>query len=408
MTPVRKKLTFANRDGIELAASLQLPAGTPRAYALFAHCFTCGKDLSVATRISRGLARQGIATLRFDFTGLGGSDGDFANTDFSSNVDDLLAAADFLAENYRAPALLIGHSLGGTAVLAAAGRIDGCRAVATIAAPAGPEHITRLLCDQLDPLEDSDKAIVEIAGRRFTIRRELIEDAAGHKLGEAIAGLDRALLIFHSPTDEIVDIGEAGRIYAQAHHPKSFISLDGADHLLTDKRDALYIADTLAAWANRYLFADEPGEHLEAVAPAEVLVTERNRRFTRCIYTDDHAFVADEPAASGGDNLGPDPYELLLAALGSCTSMTVRLYANRKQWPLDDIEVTLSHTRDYARDCEDCDGKIDVLERRIRLDGDRLSAEQRERLLEIANRCPVHRTLSGPIEIPTSGTTREK
>lgn len=401
MAPLRKKLTFANRDGIELAASLQLPAGTPRAYALFAHCFTCGKDLAVASRISRGLTQRGIATLRFDFTGLGNSDGDFANTDFSSNVDDLLAAADFLGEHYQPPALLIGHSLGGTAVLAAAGKIDGCRAVATIAAPADPEHITGLLCDQLDTLEQQGKATVEIAGHRFTIRRELVEDAAEQNLGEAIAGLDRALLIFHSPDDEVVEIGEAGKIYARARHPKSFISLDGADHLLTDKRDALYVADTLAAWASRYLFADEPSERLTAVAPAQVLVTERNCRFTRGIYTDDHSLVADEPAASGGDNLGPDPYELLLAALGSCTSMTVRLYARRKEWPLDDIEVTLSHYRDYAEDCEACEGKIDVLERRIRLDGDSLSGEQRERLLEIADRCPVHRTLSGPIEIRT-------
>ncbi len=400
--PKVRRIEFPNASGDRLAGSLTLPDLPPRAFVLFAHCFTCGKDSAAAARIARTLAGHRLAVLRFDFTGLGSSDGEFANTDFSSNIEDLVAAADYLAREHSAPALLIGHSLGGTAVLAAAGRIPACRAVATIGAPATPAHIERQFGASRDEIEATGAATATLGGREFRIRRDFLDDLHRHDLAGQVGALRRAVLILHAPLDEVVSIDEAGRIFQAARHPKSFVSLDGADHLLSNADDAQYAADTIAAWSRRYLPEAEPQR--PAVDGGELWVGELDTKFLRQVTSDDHAWLADEPKSMGGSNLGPDPYEHLLAALGTCTSMTIRLYANRKKWPLEDIDVRLRHRRDHATDCENCDddgnGAIDVLSREITLAGD-LSDEQRRRLLEIADRCPVHRTLTGRIRIDT-------
>ncbi|HUF73954.1 MAG TPA: alpha/beta fold hydrolase [Gammaproteobacteria bacterium] len=396
----RKNIAFPGRHG-DLAGALELPATAPRGFALFAHCFTCGKDSLAAARISRLLAARGVAVLRFDFTGLGGSDGDFGNSHFSSNIEDLVAAADHLRKEYAAPALLIGHSLGGTAVLAAASRIEEARAVVTIGAPASPEHVIARFGASLEALDRGGAADVTLGGRSFRLDRSFVDDLREHSMHDRIHNLRKALLIMHSPIDATVDVEEASRIFQSAMHPKSFVSLDDADHLLRRAADAEFVASTIAGWADRY-FADAP-EAGHSVEQGKILVTERNDRFLRHVQSDDHDWLADEPARAGGDNLGPDPYEQLLAALGTCTSMTIRMYANRKKWPLDDVRIELSHERDHGKDCERCEEPgqvIDVIKRTLAVAG-KLDDAQRSRLVEIADRCPVHKTLTGDLRIET-------
>ena len=405
MTVLSEKVSFPGAHGHRLAARLDRPDGRPRAYALFAHCFTCTKDVFAAQRIAAALAEQGVAVLRFDFTGLGHSDGEFANTDFTSNVDDLVAAADFLANDYAAPQLLIGHSLGGAAVIAAAHRIPAAQAVATIGAPADPEHVSRLFAHKSDEIAEHGTAEVEIAGRRFTISRRFLDDIAAQTLHDDLAQLRKALLVFHAPRDSVVGIDNASTIFTAAKHPKSFISLDDADHLLARKSDAVYVARTLAAWAERYLeVADAAGDaagadDLPTPAEGEVIVQETGAgRFQNAVRAGRHRLLADEPRDVGGTDTGPSPYDFLLTALGACTSMTLRMYAGHKQLPLDRVSVRLSHEKIHAEDSAAGSGKADLLTRRIQVEGE-LSPEQRQRLLEIADRCPVHRTLEGDIRV---------
>ena len=395
-----ERFDFAGSGGEDLAGLLQLPADEPTAYALFAHCFTCGKDVKAAAQLARSLAELGIATLRFDFTGLGASGGDFARSSFSSNVADLVAAADALRRTHAAPRLLIGHSLGGAAILAAAGKVPEAVAVATIGAPFDTRHVLRLLETALPAIETQGRAKVTIGGRSFEVSRELVDDLAGQDQERRIKELGRALLVLHAPGDEVVGIENAGQIFAAARHPKSFVSLDTADHLLSRRADAAYAARVLAAWASRYV-----GGQPETVAPEPdgVMVEETGRsRFQQRITAGGHTIIADEPVAVGGMDTGFGPYDLLLAALGACSAMTVRLYAERKNWPLDRVRVQLRHSRVHASDCADCetrgDTHIDEIEKRITLNG-ALDAEQRARLLEIAGRCPVHRTLESEIKI---------
>ncbi len=397
-----KRIQFESFRGQRLAALLDQPVGRPaRAYALFAHCFTCSKDLKAIHRISRALSDEGIAVLRFDFTGLGQSEGEFAETTFSSNVDDLVAAAEYMQKELEAPSVLIGHSLGGAAVIQARSRIPSVRAVATIAAPSDPSVTKRHFEDAKEELEREGEAEIEIMGRTFRLRREFVEDLDQHRMEDALGALDAALLIFHSPVDRIVGVHHATKIFQAAKHPKSFVSLDQADHLLSSETDARYVGAVIAAWALKYL--DEP----EALPEEKNL--EDNRvvsRIARTPYRTDvlangHHLVGDEPEKVGGGNTGPSPYELLASALGACTAMTLRMYADRKEWPLEAAEIRIRHEKVHCTDCERPGQKLDQLTREVVLVGE-LDDEQKQRLLEIADRCPVHRTLTeGRIEVTT-------
>lgn len=398
-----ERLEFPNAKGEKLAALLDLPLGKPAAFALFAHCFTCGKDNLAAKRIAERLAMCGIGVLRFDFTGLGTSEGNFADTHFSSNVDDLVAAADFLQTTHGAPAILIGHSLGGAAVLAAAHRIADARAVVTIAAPCDPAHVAGLFKDQVGKIREQGEVEVSLAGRPFRIKREFLDDISEQRITERVTNLRKALLIFHSPTDDTVSIDNASRIFLAAKHPKSFVSLAGADHLLSKKSDAVYVANVIAAWAERYL--EEPVERSDdQIETGAVLVRETgNGKFQQEVLSGPHRFLADEPVKVGGLDSGPGPYDLLLAGLGACTSMTLRLYADSKKLPLTRVSVRLTHNKIHAEDCLNCEtkeGMVDRIDRMITMEG-ALDAEQRKRLLEIADKCPVHRTLKSEIDIRT-------
>ena len=402
-----RKVEFAGSQGSALAARLELPEGRPRGYALLAHCFTCGKDQVAATRIARALTEFGIAVLRFDFTGLGGSGGDFGSTDFSSNIDDLVLAADYLRANFEAPSLLIGHSLGGAAAVAAKHRIPEVRAVATIAAPADPSHVLGLLAGNRPEIERRGEAEVSLAGRTFRIRRQFLSDISAQPQAKRIAQLGAALLVMHSPTDEVVSIDNARRIFDTARHPKSFVALDRTDHLLTKPADAEYAATVLAAWASRYALdlADRPGGGTQAEGYV-VVDEDGNGSLGQRITAGRHVLTADEPVPIGADR-GPSPYDLLLAAFGACTSMTVRMYADRQQWPLEHVTVRLRHSRIHAKDCADCEtrvGMLDRIDRTIEFDGD-LDDDQRRRLLEIADKCPVHRTLGSEIDIRATEAT---
>jgi putative redox protein len=382
-------IRFRAAQGHDLAARLELPAGEPRAYALFAHCFTCSKDSKAAAYISQALAARGIALLRFDFSSL----------EFSSNIGDLVAAAQYLREHHRAPQILIGHSLGGAAVLAAAGEIPEARAVATIGAPFEAKHVEHLLVHGKQRIVEAGEAQIDIGGRPFTVRKEFFEDLARHDPARHIGALGKALLILHSPHDRIVSIDNAAKIFMAARHPKSFVSLDDADHLLTRPEDAAYAAEVLAAWASRYL---EKGA-TEPVPGVRVIEAGRGK-FAEDILAGRHRLRADEPeSVAGGTDTGPSPYDLLLAALGACTAMTVRLYAEQKKLPLERVSVDLKHDKLHAADCAECetkDGRIDRIERVVTLEGP-LDDAQRAKLLEIANKCPVHRTLHSEVLIPT-------
>lgn len=397
-----KKVFFKNRAGLKLAAFLDAPIdGKPRAYALFAHGFTLTKHLKSISHINRALAAKGIAVLRFDFTGLAESEGDFADTNFSSNVSDIASAAQFLETEYEAPKILIGHSLGGAAMFVAARDIPSARAISTIGAPCDPSHIAHIFSGREKELEEKGELEVKIGGRAFTFKKQFLDDVKEAETCAAIHDLKRALLIFHSPVDEIVDIRHAQRIYESALHPKSFVTLDKADHLLSKESDARYVGSVIATWAEKYV----PVREIEWDAgPHSVRVRTGNSYYTE-IKSGGHGLLADEPERLGGTDRGPTPYGLLVSALGSCTSITLRMYADRKGWNVEEINVYLNHEKIHASDCKDCpEGsphKIDHIERLIEVVGD-LDEGQRARLLEVADRCPVHRTLHDKVHITTS------
>ena len=406
MSVKTEKFTFQNSIGETLIGSLELPAGTPKATALFAHCFTCNKNVLAASRISRAMRDHGFAVLRFDFTGLGQSEGDFANTNFSTNVEDLRNAIGALRDRGIPPRILIGHSLGGAAVLQLAGEIEEVALVATVGAPSEPAHVAHLIDEQAArTIAETGEAEVNLGSQPFTIKKQFLDDINEASLKQKLSRLRKPVLIFHSPTDAIVGIDQARKIYQAASHPKSFVSLDGADHLLRNKADAQFVANVISTWAARYLELEEDSDPPAFTPPiaGSVVVTERNGSFTHDVFTENHALIADEPTSVGGRDLGMTPYDLLLAALGACTSMTLRMYAKRKGLSLNSVSVTLQHDRIHADDCETCEQqttKIDRVKRLIKIDGD-LTAAQRTRLLEIADMCPVHRTLMNQKQIVT-------
>lgn len=398
---MRENITFVNRSDNKISGVLHSKETQPiLAYAIFAHCFTCSKNINSAVNIAEELASQGIATLRFDFTGLGSSAGDFTDTNFSSNVQDILDAADFLNKEYKAPELLVGHSLGGTAILAAARYIDSAKAVATLGSPATPEHVLHHLHAKMHDIKNDGEAEVILAGRKFTFNQEFVEDAESYEID--VNHLNKALLVMHSPTDTTVSIDEAATIYRKALHPKSFISLEDADHLLSRASDSVYASKVLAAWAMRYISAPQSQEKKLATQDQKVVVSsDTDKGFLSDINANGHHLVADEPLHLGGTNFGASPYDFLSAALGACTTMTLNMYARHKKLPVDNVTVVVEHGKQHAEDCEDCEKtaqKVDVFTRSIQLSGD-LTEEQRQRMLEIADRCPVHQTLHNVVKI---------
>ncbi|MEJ2721405.1 MAG: bifunctional alpha/beta hydrolase/OsmC family protein [bacterium] len=397
-----RPIKFENQSGEVLSALLDLPLdGKPMAFALFAHCFTCSKNYRYVRNISRALCSRGVAVFRFDFTGLGESEGEFANTNFSSNVDDLVAAAEFLRSAYAPPKMLIGHSLGGAAVLQAAARIPTAAAVVTIAAPSDPGSLAHRLRRVSGEIERAGEAEVELAGRSFTIKKQLLEDLESTRMRETIRTLGRALLVCHSPADEIVGIDNAREIFRNAGHPKSFLSLDRADHLLSDEADSLYVGDVVAAWARKYVGPVPRAS--ESEDRSEVVVRTAREKYRSSIAAGRHSLTADEPDAEGGRDAGPTPYQYLLSALGACTSITLKMYADNEKWPLDEIVVRLAHGRVHAADCRECDtgeGRVDRITREIELTGG-LDEDRRTRLLEVADRCPVYRALHSEVIVDT-------
>lgn len=399
MPPI--KVSFENAQGHQLDARLELPVDQfPHTFAIFAHCFTCNKNLIAVRNICRALNLRGIAVLRFDFTGLGDSEGDFSETNFSSNIEDLVEAAEYLKQHYQAPEILVGHSLGGAAVIAAAAKLPEVRAVATIGAPFDPAHVSHLLSEDLEEIEQEGVASVQIEGRTFTVKKQFLEDIKSANLAPKLERLKKALLILHSPQDLTVPIENAAQLYHAARHPKSFISLDGADHLLSDKGDSHYVGDQIGCWVQRYL----PKEEREKLKPEKtVAVRLGDEGYTTEIMVRHHGLTADEPTSVGGNDFGPSPYELVAAGLGACTAMTLKMYARRKKWSLEEVTVHLDHYKDYAKDAEQAEddkSKIDHFDRLIEIEGN-LDDDQRQRLLEIADKCPVHRTLHNDIQINT-------
>ena len=399
-----QKVEFQNTDGESLVGRLELPADRhPHSFTLFAHCFTCNKNLQAVRNISKALTDKGFGVLRFDFTGLGESEGDFSDTNFSGNVEDLVAAAQFLKDHHQAPELLIGHSLGGAAVIFAASQLPSVKALATIGAPSHPTHVKHLFQSSLTEIEQSGRAEVRLAGRPFTIKKQFVEDLERQSLGETAKSLRKPLLILHSPQDDTVGIKNAEEIYKAAHHPKSFVSLDGADHLLTDKADSLYAGEVIGSWAFRYLGLVQRQTDSLKTNSQVVASLDAEDGFTTRMKVGNHLMTADEPEHFGGNDFGPSPYEYLTAGLSACTVMTLQMYAKRKKWALDNVEVHTSYGREHAQDCDACENdsaKIDTFNKTLILRGD-LSEEQKVRLLEIADRCPVHKTLLSPTQVVT-------
>lgn len=396
-----KKIQFKNRQGLLLDGNIDFPIDKkPLSYALFAHFFTGSKNFTAVRNISRALTHNRIAVMRFDFAGLGKSEGKFEDSNFSTNIDDLIAAANYLKENYESPKIIVGHSLGGAAGVFAANKIESIQAIVTIGAPSNPSHVEHLFEDHIEDINLEGEATFEISGRAFTIKKHFLEDLNSKNMTKLLQKTRKPILVLHSPQDKIVEIANAKEIYNAAHHPKSFISLDGANHLLTNKEDSFYVGEVLASWAKRYvLFNEEP----ELNTDKQTVVRIGRTKYSTEIVARNHSILADEPKKYGGKDSGLTPYELLLASLGACTAITLRMYADRKKWDLDEVLVHLEHYKQHAEDClscEDSPAKIDKFVRTIELIGN-LTFEERKRLLQIANRCPVHKTLENKIEIET-------
>ena len=404
MRPITRKFEFKGSGGVTLAGRLDVPViGLPKAYAVFVHCFSCSKDLAASRNVSARLVSEGFGVLRFDFTGLGHSQGEFANSHFQANVHDLLAAIDAMADAQMAPSLLIGHSLGGAAVLQAAHLRVGISAVATIGAPYDPEHAIERLEGDIDAIRLNGVGDVNIAGRTFQITSSFLDGMKPEVLDGRLSKLRASLLVMHSPLDNTVAVDNATQIFLKAKHPKSFVGLDTADHLLSRRPDAEHVGDVIASWARRYV--DWQDDDVAAGEGQVMVASTGLGRFQQRITTADHSLTADEPKSLGGLDSGPSPYDYLLSALGACTNMTLQMYAARKQWPLEGVSVALQHAKIHATDCADCEtsvGQIDEIHRAIHIEGEQLDSDQRARLVEIADKCPVHRTLHNEVKIRTT------
>ncbi len=397
-----QKVTFQNKEGQTLSGRLELPADQhPHNFAIFAHCFTCTKNLSAVKNVSRSLTSRGFGVLRFDFTGLGESDGDFEDTNFSGNVEDLIAASQFLESNYMPPALLIGHSLGGAAVIFAASELASVKAVATVGAPSNPEHVKHLFGNSIEEIKATGYASVSLSGRPFTIKKQFLEDLETKSLSDVVRNFDKALLVMHSPLDTTVGILNAEEIYKAARHPKSFVSIDGADHLLMQKHDSIYVGEVIAGWARRYV--EIPEQENLSTKHQVIASLDKEDGFTTSMKVGNHFMIADEPTSYGGNDFGPSPYELVSAGLSACTAMTIQMYAKRKDWDLKNVEVHTSYSKSHAEDTQDCENdsaKIDTFNREIKLEGI-LDEKQIKRILQIADKCPVHKTLHSDIQVIT-------
>ncbi|MEE9438467.1 MAG: alpha/beta fold hydrolase [Saprospiraceae bacterium] len=397
-----KKVEFININGYKLSARLEMPlTKKPSAYAVFAHVFTGSKNLSASRHISRALTLNGFAVLRFDFTGLGQSEGEFSDTNFSSNVEDLIAACQFLTDHYEAPKIIIGHSLGGAASIFAASQVESIVAVATVGTPSEPEHVTHLLESSIEDIESTGMAKVNIGGKVFTIKKQFLDDLKSKNMYKIVKNLDKAILVLHSPQDKIVEIENAAKIYHAAKHPKSFVSLNNVDHMLTRKNDAFYVGNVIATWAKRYL---DISQKPKLSTHKQVVARLGSTGYTTDIMAGRHGFLADESEDVGGNDFGPSPYEMINAALAACTSMSLQMYARRNKWDLKEVKVHLSFDRNYREDCDHCDKSVRRLEsfdREIEVRGN-LSEEQIDRLLEIAEKCPVNQTLLGTIKVNSS------
>ncbi|AGC78444.1 putative redox protein [Nonlabens dokdonensis] len=397
-----EKVSFKNANGYDLSGRMELPADRqPHNYAIFAHCFTCSKNFSATKNITRALTTSGYSVLRFDFTGLGDSDGDFADTNFSGNVEDLLAAIDYLKDNYKAPSLLIGHSLGGAAVIFASAKASSIKAVATIGAPSDTKHVRHLFGDQLEAIIENGEATVQLSGRPFKIKEQFLRNINEQEVTKKLQELRKPILIAHSPQDTTVGIQHAEKLYHAAIHPKSFVSLDGADHLLLDKVDSKYIGEVIASWAKRYVSQETENDLKTRDQVAASLGNEE--AFTTQIVAGKHYLTADEPESVGGNDFGPTPYDLLSSGLAACTVMTIQMYAKRKKWIIENVECHITYDKQHALDCQNCEedtAKIDTFTRSIKITST-LDDKQLQRILQIADKCPVHKTLHSETQIIT-------
>ncbi|WP_300436362.1 bifunctional alpha/beta hydrolase/OsmC family protein [Christiangramia sp.] len=398
------EVSFKNSSSKVLKGVLELPTNKkPKNFVLFAHCFTCNKNFHAPSKIGKSLASKGYGLLRFDFTGLGDSEGDFEDTNFSSNVEDLIAAAEFLKKEYVAPTMIVGHSLGGAAALFASKQIDSIKCIVTINAPSNLSHVQKHFETSVDEIEQAGFANIKIGGRSFKIKKQFIKDLKSNEDASALKEIKKSLLIMHSPQDKIVSIKHAEDLYRAARHPKSFVSLDGSDHMLSTKEDSEYVGSVISAWAGKYL--KEP-KAPELETDHEVMANLGETGFTTQIIAGNHHFIADEPKKMGGSDLGPNPYELVSSGLAACTSMTIQMYARRKKWTVENVETHVSYSKKHATDCADCENKkakIDNFEREISIKGD-LDKKQLKRLMEIADKCPVHKTLSAQAQITSKLT----
>jgi uncharacterized OsmC-like protein/esterase/lipase len=399
----KENIQFEGSKGDKLSATIHFPADNhPHNYVIFAHCFTCNKNLNAVRNIILGMTKKGFAVLSFDFTGLGQSEGDFSDTNFSSNIEDLIKASNYLKENYKEASLLVGHSLGGAAVLMAANKIDSITAIATIGAPAQADHVLNLIEDKKEEIQKNGEAKVNIGGRPFKIKKQFLDDLQSRDNLKKIEDLRKSILILHSPQDQTVDISNAATIYEKAHHPKSFISLDGADHLLSNKEDSIYAGEVIATWADRYI--NKPNQQkISTDSQTAAFIGKKEDKYTTQIVAEGHHLIADEPEDVGGNNFGTSPYGLLTSALAACTAITLRMYANRKDWNVDEILVHVDQDQRYDEDSQNCESensKITFFDRIIEIKGS-LDEKQRKRLIEIANKCPVHKTLESKIKVET-------